>query len=81
MKENINMKNNKISPEDFDLGEGVKCPNCGSYNTYQWDTDECDFSFDGTGHYYTKHNCKDCDKRFGLNTKFKYQITEQYTSK
>ena len=28
------------------------CPKCGSDDWYQYDTDEVEFSFDGTGHYY-----------------------------
>ena len=34
------------------------CPKCGSDNWYQYDTDEIEFSFDGTGHYYIDCHCK-----------------------
>lgn len=70
----------KIKPEDFEMGNGIKCPQCSGYNTYQYDIDEEEFSYDGTCHVHTDHCCKDCDKRFRLYTKFNYQITEQYTS-
>lgn len=39
------------------------CPKCG-YECYPYDTDEIDFSPNGTGHYYFYCYCKNCDKNF-----------------
>lgn len=54
----------------------IPCKYCGSENTYQYDTDECDFSYDGTGHYYVDCKCKDCGKRFRVYFEFEYKITD-----
>jgi len=61
--------------------ESFKCPECGSENHYIYDCDEKDFNSDGTGYINYDHHCKDCDKYFRSYTKFKYEITEQTTSK
>lgn len=54
----------------------VPCKKCGSENTYQFDTDETEFSYDGTGHYYVDYKCKDCGESFRVYFDFKYEITK-----
>jgi len=70
----------KIESKDFTMGEEVVCPQCKDKNTYQYDTDEKEFSYDGTGHINTDHACRDCGKRFRTYTNFTYIITAQSTS-
>lgn len=73
MKESIN-----INKEDFGLGSNIKCPLCGDYDTYQFNTDECNFEYNDKGMIITDHHCNNCKENFRLTTKFKYTITEQY---
>lgn len=54
----------------------VPCKHCGSTNTYQYDTDEKEFSYDGTGHYYVDYACESCKERFRVYFDFKYKITK-----
>lgn len=54
------------------------CPACGSDNCYSYDTDEVEFSGDGTGHYFADCCCKDCDKHFRAYMYFKYQVTSHH---
>lgn len=55
------------------------CPDCKSDNCYSYDTDEVEFSYDGTGHYYVNCQCRECKNTFRLYAKFKYEITDSYT--
>lgn len=55
------------------------CPNCQSKNCYEYNTDEIEFSYDGTGHYFTDCHCKDCNDDFRLYTEFTYNITKSHT--
>lgn len=59
--------------------EEVPCPECGSENTYTYDTDECEFSYDNTGHVNMDHCCKSCEHRFRSYTDFIYQVISQST--
>lgn len=55
------------------------CPKCGnSDNWYQYDTDEIEFSFDGTGHYYINCHCNNCNNRWRQCYEFKYVITKEW---
>lgn len=54
------------------------CPKCGSNNWYSYNTDEIEFSFDGTGHYYIDCECKDCYNDWRQYYKFKYVITKEW---
>ena len=70
----------KITNENKnDVDAVAVCSKCGSNNTYQCDTDETEFSYDGTGHYYVDYKCKDCRKTFRVYIGFKYEIIEAYT--
>ncbi len=53
----------------------VPCKYCGSNSTYQYNTDEAEFSYDGTGHYYVDYDCKDCNSAFRVYFGFEYEIT------
>lgn len=64
--------------DKYDI-ESVECPQCKGTNHYIYDCDEKQFDPDGTGWVYFDHCCKDCGDRFRSYTKFKYEITEQYT--
>ena len=55
------------------------CPQCGSNDCYQYDTDETDFCFDGTGHYYIACHCKNCENDFMQYYEFKYVITKEWS--
>lgn len=55
------------------------CPKCGSNNCFEYSTDEIEFSYDNTGHYFVNCRCKDCDKGFILYTRFKYELTDTHT--
>lgn len=54
------------------------CPNCQSKNCYEYSTDEIEFSYDSTGHYFTDCHCKDCNDNFRLYTEFTYNITKSH---
>lgn len=70
----------KITNENKnDVDAVAVCPKCGSYNTYLYDEDETEFSYDGTGHYYVDYMCKDCGESFRIYVNFKYEITKAYT--
>lgn len=60
---------------DATILDALDCPECGSDNTYEYNTDEIEFSYDGTGHYYVDCQCKDCKNSFRRYIHFKYQIT------
>ena len=66
----MNNTNKKITIADV-----LDCPNCGSPNTYEYSTDEIEFSFDGTGQYNTDCRCKDCGISFRTYINFSYNIT------
>jgi len=55
------------------------CPKCGSDSCYLYDTDEIDFSSNGTGHYYIYCHCKNCDRVFKQCYEFKYEITKEWS--
>ena len=65
--------------ENKTIGDVMICPYCKSDNCYHYDTDEIEFSEEGTGHYFIDCHCKDCDHTFRLRTFFKYTITDSYT--
>jgi len=54
----------------------IPCKFCKSDDTYTYDTDETEFSYDGTGHYYADYHCKSCSKDFRVLFDFKYEITD-----
>lgn len=54
------------------------CPECGSINCYECETDEVDFCFNGTGHYYVICHCVDCNNHFKQCYEFKYEITKEW---
>ena len=55
------------------------CPKCDNDDCYPYDTDEIDFSSDGTGHYYVYCYCKNCDRNFKQCYEFKYEITKEWS--
>lgn len=55
------------------------CPNCNSDDTYSYSTDEIEFSYDGTGHYFVDCKCNKCNNNFRLYMRFNYNITQAYT--
>ncbi len=61
------------------ISDVMICPECKSDNTYEYDTDEIEFNWDGTGHYCVYCQCKECGKRFKLCMNFNYLVTESYT--
>ena len=65
--------------EKVAIDDVMVCPECKSTNTYEYDTDETEFLFDGTGHYYVDSHCKDCGKNFRLYTEFEYTVTKSWT--
>lgn len=58
----------------------IKCPRCGEERAYAYGTDEIEFNYDGTGHYYVDCHCRDCDKGFRAYFQFEYEITSESTS-
>lgn len=56
------------------------CPRCGSDNWYCYNTDEIEFSVDGTGHYNIDCHCSNCNNEWRQYYKFKYAITEEWHS-
>jgi hypothetical protein len=54
----------------------IVCPKCKSDNWYQYDTDECNFRCDGTGHYRFDIHCKNCKEYSRIFFKFTYAIEE-----
>ena len=56
----------------------MKCPKCGSEDISEYNTDECEFDYDGQGHYYVDCSCGDCKEHFRLCMKFTYEITESW---
>lgn len=61
------------------INDFIKCPHCGSDNTNLTNTDEIDFNYDGTGHFYFDCYCKDCQKYFRTYIEFDYIITKAWT--
>lgn len=57
----------------------IKCPHCGSDNANFTGTDEIDFNYDGTGHFYFDCYCNDCKKYFRAYTEFDYKVTKAWT--
>ena len=53
----------------------VPCKHCGSERTYQFNVDEAELSYDGTGHYYADYRCSSCGKTFRIYFDFEYKIT------
>lgn len=56
------------------------CPKCGSDDWYQYDTDETEFSSDGTGHYYIGCHCCNCNNEWRQYYKFIYNVIEEWNS-
>lgn len=42
------------------------CPKCGNDNWYLYDTNETEFSSNGTGHYYINCHCNNCGNEWRL---------------
>lgn len=61
------------------ISDVMICPKCKNNNAYEYSTDEIEFNWDGTGHYYVDCRCNECDNRFRLYMKFSYLTTESYT--
>jgi hypothetical protein len=74
----MNDKNMSLSNQKA-VDEVMICPNCKGNNCHQYDTDETEFSYDGTGHYYIDCTCDDCGKSFRLCIQFVYSVTEAHT--
>lgn len=53
----------------------IKCEKCGAEACYIYNTDEIEFSYDGTGHYYADCHCRRCDHDFRKYYSFKYEVT------
>lgn len=79
LKEELGRYINSIKTNDLTVEE-VPCPKCGSENTYTYNTDECEFRYDTTGHVNLDHACNNCSHRFRSYTNFTYQVTSQSTS-
>ena len=56
------------------------CPKCGSDDWYHYNTDEIEFSYDGTGHYYIDCHCNNCNNGWRQYYKFKYIVTDEWKS-
>lgn len=67
-----------MKPE-FDYAS-IRCTKCNDDDTEFYSTDEIDFCFDNTGHYYVDMYCKNCGHKFRAYFKFKYYVTEAHTS-
>ena len=61
------------------IDEVMICPKCKGEDTHPYDTDEIEFGYDGTGHYYVDCTCNTCGNHFRLYTEFKYEITSSHT--
>ena len=59
------------------IADIMDCPKCGSGNTYEYNTDEIEFGYDGTGHYYVDCACADCKHNWRLRMYFKYDVTSE----
>lgn len=68
------MKEPKEVGLDTTIGDIMYCPKCDSDDTYEYDTDEIEFSYDGTGHYFVDCTCNNCKHTFRRYIHFKYQI-------
>lgn len=67
--------------KDSTLDDVMICPKCKSDNVSSYSTDEIEFSYTGTGHYYIDCHCNKCNNRFRLYTEFAYAITKAYAEK
>ena len=56
-----------------DITDYMICPNCGSEDSYLYDTDEVDFGYDNIGHYYFYCHCKNCGNDWKSTMNFKYE--------
>ena len=65
--------------ENKTIDDVMICPNCKSDNCYHYNTDEIEFSNEGTGHYFIDCQCIDCNHCFRLRAFFKYTITDIWT--
>jgi len=53
----------------------VICPNCGSEDCYSYNTDDEEFSCDGTGYTNVDYQCRGCNTYFRAYYEFKFEIT------
>ena len=62
----------------IDIGDVMNCPDCDSFDCYEYSTDELCFDANGKGHYNVDCHCRNCGKDFRLYTEFKYSVTRAY---
>lgn len=62
----------------IDIGDVMNCPNCDSFDCYEYNTDELCFDANGHGHYNVDCKCRNCGENFRLYTEFKYSVTRAY---
>lgn len=75
MKGEMKMIGKKITIDDVMI-----CPNCqNDSESYEFNTDEIEFTECGTGHYYTYCRCKNCGETYKLCAEFEYNITKSWT--
>ena len=60
---------------DTTVADVMECRYCGSDNTYIYGTDEIEFEYDGTGHYYADCHCNSCGHGFRRYINFRYNVT------
>lgn len=68
----------KAIESDSTVADVMECRYCGSEDTYEYNTDEVEFGYNGTGHYYADCHCNDCGRDFRRYINFKYTV-ESYS--
>lgn len=46
----------------LDVGDVMVCPNCASFDCYEYSTDKICFEANGHGHYNVDCHCRNCGK-------------------
>ena len=69
---------NKELNDNTTICDVLDCPSCKSGNTTEYNTDEFELSYDGTGHYFVDCKCNDCGEMFRRYINFKYHITSYH---
>ena len=59
------------------IADIMLCHACKGFNVEIYNTDEIDFGYNGTGHYFADCRCYDCQKDFRLKMHFKYEVTDK----
>lgn len=79
MSKTRNERTVKKYPESMEMTiTDIECPLCGSMDTHISYVNECEFEYNGKGHYYIDCFCNHCMNYFAKFYKFKYVLTEEW---